>query len=89
MSNLTYNTVYLARIKRRGSNHKDRQYYYGLLSFEKYLEEHPSSVDVEVDEVPTRVSIISNRQDAFELTKKILSRVDTKIGPGSIVKWDE
>lgn len=89
MSNLTYDTVYWARIKRRGSNHKDRQYYYGLLSFEKYLEEHPSSVDVEVDEVPTRVSIISNKQDAFELTKKILSRVDTKIGPGSIVKWDE
>lgn len=86
---MSYTDVYWARLNHRGRTHKEREYYYGLKDFEKYLAEHPSSTNVLIDEVPTLASIISNRQDQFELTKKILTSIDTAIGPGSMVQWDD
>ena len=60
-----------------------------MRNFEKYLNEHPSSVDVIVDSTHTRASIISNKQDQYKLTKQILTSINTTINPGSIVEWND
>lgn len=83
-----YTDVYWYRITKYGENHKEREYNYSVRNFEKYLNEHPSSVDVIVDSTHTRASIISNKQDQYKLTKQILTSINTTINPGSIVEWN-
>ena len=84
-----YTDVYWYRITKYGENHKEREYNYSVRNFEKYLNEHPSSVDVIVDSTHTRASIISNKQDQYKLTKQILTSINTIINPGSIVEWND
>ena len=84
-----YTDVYWYRITKYGENHKEREYNYSVRNFEKYLNEHPSSVDVIVDSTHTRASIISNKQDQYKLTKQILTSINTTINPGSIVEWND
>lgn len=84
-----YTDVYWYRVTKYGENHKEREYNYSVRNFEKYLNEHPSSVDVIVDSTHTRASIISNKQDQYKLTKQILTSINTTINPGSIVEWDD
>lgn len=84
-----YTDVYWYRVTKYGENHKEREYNYSVRNFEKYLNEHPSSVDVIVDSTHTRASIISNKQDQYKLTKQILTSINTTINPGSIVKWND
>lgn len=86
---MNYLDVYHARCGNRGEKHKEREYRAGLKSFEAYLDTHPSSTDVLLNGTPTRVSIISNRQDQFSLTKKVLAPIDTAMGPGSMIQWDD
>ena len=82
-----YTDVYWYRVTKYGENHKEREYNYSVRNFEKYLNEHPSSVDVVIDHTPARASIISNKQDQYKLTKQILTSINTIINPGSIVEW--
>ena len=82
-----YTDVYWYRVTKYGENHKEREYNYSVRNFEKYLNEHPSSVDVMIDSTHTRASIISNKQDQYKLTKQILT--STAINPGSIVEWND
>lgn len=82
-----YIDVYWYRVTKYGENHKEREYNYSVRNFEKYLNEHPSSVDVVIDHTPARASIISNKQDQYKLTKQILTSINTIINPGSIVEW--
>lgn len=84
-----YTDVYWYRVTKYGENHKEREYNYSVRNFEKYLNEHPSSVDVIVDSTHTRASIISNKQDQYKLTKQILTSINTTINPGSIVEWND
>lgn len=84
-----YTDVYWYRVTKYGENHKEREYNYSVRNFEKYLNEHPSSVDVIVDSTHTRASIISNKQDQYKLTKQILTSINTIINPGSIVEWND
>ena len=84
-----YTDVYWYRITKYGENHKEREYNYSVRNFEKYLNEHPSSVDVIIDSTYTRASIISNKQDQYKLTKQILTSINTTINPGSIVEWND
>ena len=84
-----YTDVYWYRVTKYGENHKEREYNYSVRNFEKYLNEHPSSVDVMVDSTHTRASIISNKQDQYKLTKQILTSINTTINPGSIVEWND
>ena len=84
-----YTDVYWYRVTKYGENHKEREYNYSVRNFEKYLNEHPSSVDVIVDFTHTRASIISNKQDQYKLTKQILTSINTTINPGSIVEWND
>ena len=84
-----YTDVYWYRITKYGENHKEREYNYSVRNFEKYLNEHPSSVDVIVDSIHMRASIISNKQDQYKLTKQILTSINTTINPGSIVEWND
>lgn len=84
-----YTDVYWYRVTKYGENHKEREYNYSVRNFEKYLNEHPSSVDVMIDSAHTRASIISNKQDQYKLTKQILTSINTTINPGSIVEWND
>ena len=84
-----YTDVYWYRVTKYGENHKEREYNYSVRNFEKYLNEHPSSVDVIVDSTHTRASIISNKQDQYKLTKQILTSINTTINPGSMVEWND
>lgn len=84
-----YTDVYWYRVTKYGENHKEREYNYSVRNFEKYLNEHPSSVDVIIDSTHTRASIISNKQDQYKLTKQILTNINTTINPGSIVEWND
>lgn len=84
-----YTDVYWYRVTKYGENHKEREYNYSVRNFEKYLNEHPSSVDVMIDSTHTRASIISNKQDQYKLTKQILTSINTTINPGSIVEWND
>ena len=84
-----YTDVYWYRVTKYGENHKEREYNYSVRNFEKYLNEHPSSVDVIIDSTHTRASIISNKQDQYKLTKQILTSINTTINPGSIVEWND
>ena len=84
-----YTDVYWYRVTKYGENHKEREYNYSVRNFEKYLNEHPSSVDVIVDSTHMRASIISNKQDQYKLTKQILTSINTTINPGSIVEWND
>ena len=84
-----YTDVYWYRVTKYGENHKEREYNYSVRNFEKYLNEHPSSVDVIIDSTHTRASIISNKQDQYKLTKQILTSINTIINPGSIVEWND
>ena len=84
-----YTDVYWYRVTKYGENHKEREYNYSVRNFEKYLNEHPSSVDVIIDSTHTRASIISNKQDQYKLTKQILTSINTAINPGSIVEWND
>ena len=84
-----YTDVYWYRVTKYGENHKEREYNYSVRNFEKYLNEHPSSVDVIVDSTHTRASIISNKQDQYKLTKQILTSINITINPGSIVEWND
>lgn len=84
-----YTDVYWYRVTKYGENHKEREYNYSVRNFEKYLNEHPSSVDVMIDSTHTRASIISNKQDQYKLTKQILTSINTAINPGSIVEWND
>lgn len=84
-----YTDVYWYRITKYGENHKEREYNYSVRNFKKYLNEHPSSVDVIIDSTHTRASIISNKQDQYKLTKQILTSINTTINPGSIVEWND
>lgn len=87
LSLINYTDVYWYRINKYGENHKEREYNYSVRNFEKYLQEHSSSVDVVIDSTPARASIISNKQDQYKLTKQILTSINTIINPGSIVEW--
>lgn len=87
LNNLSYYEVYRYRVTKNGSNHQEREYNYGLKNFDKFLEEHPSAVTVKVDGLTERASIASNKQDQYKLTKEILTRITSKIHPGSIVEW--
>ena len=87
LSLTNYTDVYWYRINKYGENHKEREYNYSVRNFEKYLQEHSSSVDVIIDSTPARASIISNKQDQYKLTKQILTSINTIINPGSIVEW--
>lgn len=84
-----YTDVYWYRVTKYGENHKEREYNYSVRNFEKYLNEHPSSVDVIIDSTHTRASIITNKQDQYKLTKQILTSINTTINPGSIVEWND
>lgn len=79
----------MARINHNGRTHKERELNYGIKNFEKYLSEHPSAEKVDIDDVNTDASIISNKQDQFKLTKEILVRLGTDIHPGSLVEWHD
>lgn len=89
LSFANYTDIYWYRVTKYGENHKEREYNYSVRNFEKYLNEHPSSVDVIVDSTHTRASIISNKQDQYKLTKQILTSINTIINPGSIVEWND
>ena len=89
LSFANYTDVYWYRVTKYGENHKEREYNYSVRNFEKYLNEHPSSVDVIVDSTHTRASIISNKQDQYKLTKQILTSINTTINPGSMVEWND
>ena len=89
LSLTNYTDVYWYRINKYGENHKEREYNYSVRNFEKYLQEHSSSVDVIIDSTPARASIISNKQDQYKLTKQILTSINTTINPGSIVEWND
>ena len=65
LSLTNYTDVYWYRINKYGENHKEREYNYSVRNFEKYLQEHSSSVDVVIDSTPARASIISNKQDQY------------------------
>ena len=89
LSFANYTDIYWYRVTKYGENHKEREYNYSVRNFEKYLNEHPSSVDVIIDSTHTRASIISNKQDQYKLTKQILTSINTIINPGSIVEWND
>lgn len=87
LKNLTYYEVYRYRRTKFGSTHQERELNYGIQDFDKFLEEHPSAVTVKVDGIEARVSIASNKQDQYKLTKEILTRLTCNIHPGSLVEW--
>ena len=85
---IKYIDVYQYRVDRYGANHKEREYNYNVKKFEKYLQSHPSSQNVFIDNTETLASIISNKQDQYKLTKQILTSINSNIHPGSIIDWD-
>ena len=89
LSGPTYMDVYWYRNNKYGTNHKEREYNYGIRNFEKYLNEHPSSIDVIIDGTSVKASIISNKQDQYKTTKQILTTINTIINPGSMIKWND
>ena len=75
LSGPTYMDVYWYRNNKYGTNHKEREYNYGIRNFEKYLNEHASSIDVIIDGTQVKASIISNKQDQYKTTKQILTTI--------------
>lgn len=86
---LNYYDVYLARVKKHGATHKEKEYNYGIANFEKFLRESPSAEEVLINGTPFMASIASNKQDQYKLTKEILTTITTPIEPGSLVKWKD
>lgn len=86
---LNYWDVYMARVKKHGVTHKEKEYNYGIANFEKFLRESPSAEEVLINGTPFMASIASNKQDQYKLTKEILTTITTPIEPGSLVKWKE
>lgn len=88
-NSFNYLDTYLARINKLGANHKDRELNASIADFEKYLSEHPSSENIVISSTQQQelVSIISNRQDENKMTKKILSRLNSALVPGSLFQW--
>lgn len=84
-----YYAPYWVRINRHGSTHKERDLYARKRDFEKYLREHPSSIEVVVDGQEEQVSLASYRQDPNRLDKILLVRLDSALDTGKIFFWDE
>ena len=86
---LNYWDVYMARVKKHGTTHKEKEYNYGIANFEKFLRESPSAEEVLINGTPFMASIASNKQDQYKVTKEILTTITTPIEPGSLVKWKD
>ena len=87
METSEYFNVFKARMTADGTNYKDQIEHIAQRSFDRYLEETPTSVDIIYDAEQYKVAIVENKQDESRLSKQMYSSLRNYFPIGSLIYW--